>query len=70
MIIIIIMFYYVTNRLQEPFTVVTKNIIDKLEAIKWRKTTEREEERERESVCVCVCVCDKESEKREIHECD
>ena len=34
MIIIIIMFYYVTNRLQEPFTVVTKNIIDKLEAIK------------------------------------
>ena len=45
-----------TNILKELVTVVTKNIIDKLETMKGRRTTERESNRK--------------SEKREIHECD
>ena len=39
-----------TNRLQKPFTVVTKekNILNKLENIKGRETTKRDKERERD----------------------
>ena len=50
-----------TNRLQDPFTVVTRNILNKLETIK-DSYREREGERMSEN--------DRESEKREMHEYD